>query len=262
MYRKALDPLVGERLDAIDLLDPEYLRPRGVDTSALEALTGLSLGHATRIGKLLLLELVPDATDTDCEPGAGSTLGLRFGMTGRLLVGGEAPIERLEYSSDRNDPSWDRVRLRFGPRLVAVRDPRRLGSVEVAPDADALGPDAASISLRELRTALTGRRAGLKSVLLNQHAIAGLGNLLADEVLLDAGLAPSRVAGALTDDEVRVLHRAVRRTIRVLTRRGGSHTGPLFVERHHGGVCPRDGTPLLHAPHGGRSTWWCPVHQR
>ncbi len=72
-----------------------------------------------RIGKLLLL-------DVDGRP----TLGLRFGMTGRLLVDGEAAIERPRVRLRRAEPAWDRFGLRFeeGGDLV-IRDPRRLGGV-------------------------------------------------------------------------------------------------------------------------------------
>jgi formamidopyrimidine-DNA glycosylase len=65
----------------------------------------------------------------------------------------------------------------------------------------------------------------------------------------------------LRDDEMRELHKALRATLRRLDRRGGSHTGDLMEERVDGGHCPRDGAELLRAQVGGRTTYWCPVHQ-
>ena len=102
--------------------------------------------------------------------------------------------------------------------------------------------------------------APLKARLMDQHRLAGVGNLLADEILWRAGMDPARRT-PLTSDEVRALHSVLRSTLRQLNRRGGSHTGEVMEERHAGGRCPRDGAELLHAVVGGRSTWWCPEHQ-
>jgi formamidopyrimidine-DNA glycosylase len=97
---------------------------------------------------------------------------------------------------------------------------------------------------------------------MDQSRIAGLGNLLTDEVLWRAGLDPARDAGGLDDTERAMLARTIRHTVRVLGRRGGSHTGDLQASRARGGVCPRDGAELLRRTVGGRTTYSCPVHQR
>jgi formamidopyrimidine-DNA glycosylase len=118
------------------------------------------------------------------------------------------------------------------------------------------------VGVAELRRALAASRAPLKAVLLDQARVAGIGNLLADEILWRAGLDPRRAARSLDPAEVRALARTIRATVGTLTRRGGSHTGDLGPERTPGGHCPRDGTALERATVGGRTTWWCPVHQR
>ena len=110
--------------------------------------------------------------------------------------------------------------------------------------------------------ALSGLRAPIKAALLDQHRIAGLGNLLADEVLWRVGIDPARAGGTLADDEVSRLHRTIRRVLPQLMARGGSHTGDLQVAREPGAVCPRDGTPLERRTIGGRTTYSCPAHQR
>ena len=92
--------------------------------------------------------------------------------------------------------------------------------------------------------------------------MAGVGNLLADEILWRAGLDPARRASSLDDSEAAALHRHLKGTIRLLTRRGGSHTGDLQVARVRGATCPRDGAPLQRRTIGGRTTYSCPVHQR
>lgn len=101
----------------------------------------------------------------------------------------------------------------------------------------------------------------LKGRLMDQSRVAGVGNLAADEILWRAGLDPTRPASSLTEAELRRLHRNVRSTLRDLLARGGSHTGELMPQRHHGGHCPKDGTPLVRATVATRTTWWCPKHQ-
>jgi formamidopyrimidine-DNA glycosylase len=231
--------------------DSWYLK-RGLTAAvAAAALADRSFVAAGRRGKLLLL-----ATGD-----GGPVLGLRFGMTGRLVVDGNAGVETLRYSSNRADTRFERFGLRFadGGRLV-MRDPRRLGGVELDPAEDRLGPDALTVSLAELRKALAGSRAPLKARLLDQARLAGVGNLIADETLWRAGLAPQRPAGSLTPAELRRLHRHLRGTVADLLGEG-SHTGELMAERHLGGVCPKDGTPLMRATVGTRTTYWCPKHQ-
>ncbi|MGH9090922.1 MAG: formamidopyrimidine-DNA glycosylase, partial [Acidimicrobiales bacterium] len=214
--------------------------------------------------KLLLLDTGPP--DGRRATGPGPTLGLRFGMTGALLVDREAAVDRLRHGSGRYDRRW--VRLTIGLAdggTIALHDPRRFGRVLLDPDESALGPDAAVLTPAELRAALATREQGggppLKARLLDQAHVAGLGNLLCDEILWRAGLAPGRPCGSLADAERRRLHRHLRATVDELLARGGSHTGDLMEERRPGGHCPRDGAALARATVGGRTTWWCPAHQ-
>lgn len=242
-------PLVGGRITEVRAPDAWFCK-RGTDADQLSALlVGEVVSGLRRRGKLLLVDTT------------GPVLGLRFGMTGLVEVGGARPVEALQYSSTRRDPAWVRFAMTVGSRELAVVDPRRLGGVELDPDEEALGPDAAGIPTRVLRAALAGSRAPLKAALLDQARVAGIGNLLADEALWRAGLDPRRPARSLADDEVVRLARSIRHTVRDLTRRGGSHTGDLGPERGPGGHCPLDGAALERATVGGRTTWWCPVHQ-
>jgi formamidopyrimidine-DNA glycosylase len=184
-------------------------------------------------------------------------------MTGRLLVDGDAGIERLEYGSARAVPAWDRFGLGFedGGDLV-VRDPRRLGGVALDVDERRLGPDAAIVATAELERVLTGSAAPLKVRLMDQARLAGLGNLLTDEILWRAGLSPRRTAGSLGPIQRRRLAATIRSTVAELTARGGSHTGDLQPVRRRDGQCPRDGAALCRDTIGGRTTYWCPEHQR
>lgn len=256
-YRRLAQNCVGRSILAVHAPDPWYLGG-GISPALLtETLIGRGVRAARRHGKLLLLDLSPVAGAV-----AGAVLGLRFGMTGRLEVDGVAAIERLEYSTGRVNPVWERFGLGFadGGVLVVV-DPRRLGRVSLDPDQSALGPEATELGLAGLRRVLAGSMAPIKARLLDQAKLAGLGNLLVDEILWRARLEPTRPAGGLADVEQRRLHRVLRATLVELDRRGGSHTGELYVARVRGANCPRCGHPLARAQVGGRTTFWCPHEQ-
>ena len=253
-YRQLAEGALDRRIASVFV--DEYAgrggRP-GMDPEVV--LPGLSFVAANRRGKLLLLET------------EGPTLGMRFGMTGGLLLDGLAGIDALRYGPGTYEERWIRAAVQFedGGALL-LHDPRRLGRLIIDPDVDALGPDALNLTLRELREAL-GSRAGrggppLKARLLDQAKVAGIGNLLADEILWRAGIDPTRSSTSLDDAELRRLHRCTRRVLAQLFERGGSHTGDHMVARHPGGRCPKDGAELFRATVGGRTTYWCPEHQR
>jgi formamidopyrimidine-DNA glycosylase len=248
LTRRDAAALVGRRVERVERTDPIVVGD-GVDV----ALPGRTIEALDRRGKVLVV-----LTD-------GPALGLHFGMTGRLLRSGTAAaIERLAYGAGSDHDRWDRwvVTLDDGSCL-RFHDPRRLGRVWLEPDLDVLGPDALTLTSRQLAAALAGRRAPLKAVLLDQTAVAGLGNMLVDEVLWWSGLAPGRPAREVPATDVRELQRAIRRRLPVMLRRGGSHTGTLSPDvRAAAGPCPRDGKPLTRSVVGGRTTIWCPAHQR
>jgi formamidopyrimidine-DNA glycosylase len=251
-YRRLAERALGRPIVHVDAPDEWFLKGGSTSPAVVAALRGRTFTAARRVGKLLLL----DTSE------AGPVLGLRFGMTGRLLVDGTAGVDVLLYTSDRELEAWDRFAVRFedGGDL-RVRDPRRLGGVLLDPDEGLLGPDALGVSPAALRAALAGSDAPLKARLMDQARLAGVGNLIADEALWRAGLAPTRAAGSLSAAELRRLHRHLRSTLDDLIGRGGSHRGDLMAERRPGGVCPRDGAPLQRSTVGGRTSWWCPRHQ-
>ncbi len=231
------------------------LTPRAVRS----ALPGRRLVAARRRGKLLLVDTGGSTLGTPDGP----VLALHLGMSGRIVIDGHAAGDPLLYASNGDNPSWRRFGLRFADGgSLDVRDPRRLGAVELDPDEDRLGPDAASVRLPYVRDLLARSRAPVKAVLMDQSRIAGLGNLLTDEVLFRAGVDPARAADSLTGDEVRAVARAISVTIRTLGRRGGSHTGDHMSAREPGACCPRDGAPMLRRTVGGRTTYSCALHQR
>ena len=197
LYRASAEPALHRPISKAWMVDSRYGRGGTTPARLRSALVGHMFTSARRRGKLLLL-------DTD----GGPTLGVRFGMTGGLVVDGHEALDRLQYGPGVFSDKWVRARITFedGGQLL-VHDPRRFGSLELAPDEGRLGPDALTVSLPELRAALAigpgraGTAAPLKARLMDQERLAGVGNLLADEILWRAGLAPGRRT-PLTDDEL------------------------------------------------------------
>ena len=255
-YRTLAEKALNRPVASVWMVDDRYGRGGTTSRRLRAALAGRQFVEARRRGKLMPLDI-----------GDGPTLGVRFGMTGGLVVDGQQALDRLRYGPGVFDEKWVRARVSFddGGTLL-LHDPRRFGSLELAPDEDRLGPDALTASLADVRAALAvnparhGPVAPLKARLMDQERLAGVGNLLADEILWQAGLDPARRT-RLSDQEMRTLHRALRGTLSKLDRRGGSHMGDLMEERGPGGHCPRDGAELQLAQVGGRTTYWCPVHQ-
>jgi formamidopyrimidine-DNA glycosylase len=239
--RQALATALGRRITAVDDHDTYVSRPHQPGEIA-DALTGHRLVAAHRRGKFLWLE-----TDD------GPTLGLHLGMAGRIIVDGDAAV-----------PSkWDRFALEFsdGTRM-ALRDKRRLGRAILNPNFDHVGPDAGEISRDEFRQRVGRGKTALKARLLDQGALSGVGNLLADQALWQARLSPQRSTSALCAEELDRLRRELRSAIRSAIRKGGVHTGAFVKARGRDGVCPRDAHVLSRAVVGGRTTYWCPECQR
>jgi formamidopyrimidine-DNA glycosylase len=252
-YRALADRAVGRRISTVDAPDAWYLKG-GIDAALLrDAVVARVVERTRRVGKLLLLDLH-----------GAPTLGLRFGMTGRLVVDGVAGIDELQYGSARDEPAWERFRLGFDVEgSLVVVDARRLGGVSLDPDETRLGFDALGLTDAQLVHALrSGGAAPVKARLMDQSRVAGLGNLLTDEVLWRAALDPAREARALRDDEIRHLRATILETLLELGVRGGSHTGDLQDARVRGGICPLDATPLDRRTIAGRTTYSCPTHQR
>jgi formamidopyrimidine-DNA glycosylase len=230
---------LGRRIAAVDDSDMWVCRPHAPGEIAA-ALTGARLTGAHRQGKAIWV-------DTD----GGPALGLHLGMAGRIVVDDPPPGGR-----------WDRFTLFFEDGgSLALRDRRRLGRVVLDPDLSRLGPDAEEVSRRDFRERVGRGRVPVKARIMDQSRISGVGNLLADEALWRARLAPLREAGSLSESELDELRRALRAATRRATTRGGAHTGDLIPHRVLGGRCPRCGAALERAKVGGRTTWWCPVEQ-
>ena len=250
IYRRAAEAAVGKQVQSIDASDSWFLKRDTTAEALTEVMVGAEVIGAGRVGKLMLFEL-----DT-------ATIGMRFGMTGRLIVSDLAPIEQLEYSSNRNDPAWDRFVVFFDDGTdMRIRDPRRLGGVELEPDLSKLGADLFSFTPADLDARVLVGDVAIKARLLDQSRLAGVGNLIADETLWRAKIDPARPASTITGKDRQSLIRSLRRVANDFIRDGGSHTGRLQASRVRGAHCPKDGAALERRTIGGRTTYSCPKHQ-
>lgn len=250
LYRKAATRALNRTVSSVLISSQKYLKQGTQPTDLRSAVCGSRLVTARRTGKLLLLEI------------GTAVVGLRFGMTGRLVVDGEATINELLYTTSEVQQQHIRFVMNFDEGgTLAVVDPRSFGNVELNPDETSLGPDAMHIPTDDLAQLFKRSRATIKAVLLDQAKISGIGNLLCDEILWRTGLSPTRAGCSLNSEEIERVTHTLRNTIRDLTKRGGSHTGDLQSERHRKGVCPTDGVQLEQTKVAGRTSWWCPEHQ-
>ncbi|ABS01642.1 Fpg/Nei family DNA glycosylase [Kineococcus radiotolerans] len=228
------------------------------------ALVGRTLTAAHRRGKSMWC----DTSGRDGDE--GPALGIHLGMSGRIFVSSAGGADLLvggDYAGPRESPNpvkeeWYRFTLDFedGGQL-RLFDKRRLGRVRLDPDVDALGPDAELVGREEFRERIGRGSAPLKARLLDQSVVAGIGNLLADEVLWRARASPLKPAGELRAEELDELRRELRAAIRHAVRHGGVHTGEVVPHRTAGGHCPRCGAEMVRATVGGRTTWWCSAEQ-
>jgi formamidopyrimidine-DNA glycosylase len=250
---------LGRRIAGVDDSDTYVCRPHApgeIDA----ALKGLAFDAVHRRGKQLWLDT------------AGPVVGIHLGMSGRILVsgagdegldaGGDYAGSRLRSTDADHKALWDRVTVRFEDGgTLRLFDPRRLGRFVLDPDVEALGPDALGLGVAELRRVLAASGTAVKARLLDQHAVAGVGNLLADEALWQARVDPAKPADELTPDEVDALARSLRAAVRRAIAHGGVHTGEVIAYRTAGAHCPRCGAPMVRSTVGGRTTWRCSAEQ-
>jgi formamidopyrimidine-DNA glycosylase len=242
---------LGRTVARIALHDPERLR--GSNPADLEAaLVGYAIDAVNRHGKVLFLKL-----------SCGWKLVVHFGMTGHLTPladGGE-------------DPAHCRLHLLFqdGGGL-AFTDLRRLGWVELTDDpahylrSQDIGPDVLALDAETFARRLGGKRGQLKTALMDQSVVAGLGNVWADELLFQTGLRPDAKAHALKPEVLRTLHETIRRVLPAAVAEGAApHRLPeSFLTPQRGRespTCPACGSALETAKIAGRTAYLCPACQ-
>jgi formamidopyrimidine-DNA glycosylase len=197
----------------------------------------------------------------------GPVLGIHLGMSGKVVFGDGhgQEVDGGDYWQRGRAPGDNRFRrfaLDFADgSYLGLVDPRRLGRVRLDPPVERLGPDAREVTLAQFRAIVGRGTAPIKARLLDQEAVAGIGNLLADEVLWLAKVNPARPVDELSRAEVDRLFKATRRAVDSAVDGGGVHTLSMVFARTNGAVCPRCGAPMVRGTVGGRTTWWCSREQ-
>jgi formamidopyrimidine-DNA glycosylase len=253
---------LGRKIVDVDDSDTYECRPHAPG-QIRSVLLGRQLTVAHRRGKSMWV----DTSGVGRSKVPGPTLGVHLGMSGKIVIadGHGTEIDGGDYwerGRAAGDYRFSRFSLSFadGGSLLLI-DPRRLGRVRLDPPVEALGPDAREITPAQFRAVMTRSSAPVKARLLNQNVIAGVGNLLADQVLWLARINPARPVQDLSDAEVGRLQRALRRAIESAVEGGGVHTLSVVPFRKNGALCPRDGAPMKRGTVGGRTTWWCSREQ-
>ena len=197
----------------------------------------------------------------------GPVLGIHLGMSGKIVIAGADGTEfdggdYWERGRAPGDHRFTRFSLTFadGGALLLV-DPRRLGRVRLDPPVDELGPDAAEITPAQFRAAFASGTAPVKARLLDQDAIAGIGNLLADQALWLAKINPRRPVRDLTRNDVDRLYRAVPPPSRPPSAPAACTPSRSSRTASPAASAPATASRWSPATVGGRTTWWCPREQ-
>jgi formamidopyrimidine-DNA glycosylase len=247
LREQALDRGIAQ----IALHDPERLR--GSNPADLQAaLYGYAIESVDRHGKVLFLKL-----------SCGWKLVVHFGMTGHLT-----PLD-----DGTAEPAHCRLHLVFDDGGgLAFTDLRRLGWVELTDDpahylrSHDIGPDVLALEAETFARRVGGKRGQLKTALMDQSVVAGLGNVWADEVLFQAGLRPDAKAHALKPELLRSLHATIRRVLPAAVDHGAApaRLPDSFLTPQRGRdrpVCPACGGALETPKIAGRTAYLCPVCQ-
>ena len=263
---RSLEPrLLGRAIAGIDLLYRPLLRTGGM--KALEAMRGRRVVGFRRRGKMLLVE---------CE--GARTLVFHLKMTGQFQFAAEGARRDkhvrlvIRFEDGRNEVRFRDVR-KFGFLLCLEGEPERACG-ELA----CLGPEPLEVGLPEIRDIVGARRGRIKSLLLDQTRIAGVGNIYADETLFDARIHPETPASSLRPEAVERLYRSLRKILAAAIAAGGStladagyrdadgNAGDFQFDHkvydRTGEPCLACGAPIRMKRIGGRSSHFCPRCQR
>jgi len=229
------------------------ITPTGFDLT--RALQRRAIKDVTRRGKRIVFNLDD-----------GNALFIHLGMTGRLRV--EQRSAPIEPHTHLILDIGNREQLRF-------RDPRRFGEIRwlgSEPHDQKMGPEPLSMRASQLADRLSRTTRAIKNALMDQHVVAGLGNIYVDESLFAAGIHPLTTANTLTSEQVKLLTKSIKKVLRKAIRHRGStlrdyvdaEGGKGAFQRLHSVYdrakkpCRRCRTPIERIVLGGRSTHFCP----
>jgi formamidopyrimidine-DNA glycosylase len=273
--RRGLAPVMeGTVIAQADVNRPDLRWP--FPENMAERLTGQRVERLRRRSKYILADL-----------SSGETLLIHLGMSGRMLISGD-PLGQFTHDHPAAQ-KHDHVvfHMENGARIT-FNDPRRFGAMDLLETANAehhkllsaLGPEPLSNDFHEsiLIEALKDRNTPVKSALLDQRIVAGLGNIYVCEVLFRAGISPKRKAGQIATARVGAMVPIIRTVLEEAIEAGGSSLkdfrqadGELGYFQHSFDVYGREGEPchsegcsgtITRVVQSGRSSFYCPTCQR
>jgi len=252
---RSIAPLIGRRIVAAEFRCPRVLR--GGDPDHMSArIAGRRIAGVKRHGKFILVSLE-----------GGGYLLIHLGMTGRLLLGGPAGKHtHAVLTLDRGVLLYDDSR-QFGCLQFSEGFPQRVAR---------LGPEPLEVSFEDFAAALKRRKTRVKSLLLNQAFLRGIGNIYADEALFRAGIHPLAIASRLSRDRARRLYDAIIAVLTEAIAAGGSSISDYvdaegrkgFFQFSHrvyqrtGEPCVKCKTPIRRVLVSQRSSHFCPRCQK
>ena len=248
VYRQYLDATaLHQKVEGVHAQSPELIE--GTTSQGLgRALQGNTLEATARHGKYLFVDIT-----------GSSWLILHFGMTGNLKY----------YQHSQDKPEYTRFLVSFanGYHLAYIA-PRKLGRIALTDSPQAwvsekgLGPDALAISESAFLERTAHRRGSVKSWLMHQKNIAGIGNVYSDEILFQARINPKTAVNELKEGQLKELYQVMRTVLEdAITARADPDQMPrsfLTPHRHKGGKCPNCNGTLKTIKVSGRTAWYCP----
>jgi len=264
----------GVRIAKVDVNRPDLRWP--FPERMAERLKGQVILRLRRRSKYILADL-----------SNGESLLIHLGMSGRMTVSGD-PLGQFVHEHPHLEKHDHVIIWMDGGARIAFNDPRRFGAMDLLPTETAeshpllakLGPEPLGNTFSEsyLAEALSGRRTPMKSALLDQRIIAGLGNIYVCEVLHKTGISPTRLAGQVSRAQLNRVVPAVRDVLETAIAAGGSSlkdfkqaNGELGYFQHQFNVYDKEGADCQTADctgvirrivQSGRSTFYCPLCQR
>lgn len=251
MLKRIMDMALGHRIESVFILKARIIR--GTPEGAFKkALIGHVLEECRRYGKYLFTKIKNS-----------EWLLMHFGMTGGLRY----------YFSEEPMPAHTCFLISFGDgKSLAYTSIRLFGKVSLTPDMDAyikqkkLGPDALSISLQEFGDALRRTRTNIKTALMDQKLIAGIGNVYSDEILYQARINPLQASNTLNESQLHRVYAEMKRVLQTAISRDAGAKGfpPEFIipRRHEGAECPDKCGKVERKKISGRTTYFCPACQK
>jgi formamidopyrimidine-DNA glycosylase len=259
--------VVGKRIKEVQVRLPRIIRRHATRKEFADALVGAKITRVDRRGKYLL-----------CHLDRGTVLVMHLGMSGR--------VERASARKATEKHTHVVIKFHQGSELRFI-DLRQFGELFVTPGTGldgvrelqhiALDPLADSFTWQLFSEIVSARRMKLKSLLMEQKFISGIGNIYSDEILWTSGLRHDRLSDSLTSQEIRRLYRAMQEVLQEGIRHGGvsledetyrnlyGKTGEfqkhLKAYGQEGKPCRRCRTPVVRERWGNRSTYFCPQCQ-